>query len=116
MAFEVFSHQGNKAVGEPRVTVSKNGLLSVNTLCRQRFLKDAEAVQLLFDPDTRRIGIKPVAKDAEHAYAFRQGKPGGGGQISGSAFLKHYDIAHAKTKAYPAEWDEIAGAVVIKLR
>jgi hypothetical protein len=114
MTFEVFSHQGNKAVSEPRVTVSKNGLLSVNTLCRQRFLKDAEAVQLLFDPETRRVGIKPVAKAAEHAYTFRQGKSGG--QISGHAFLKHYNIAHAKTKAYPAAWDEQAAAVVIKLR
>ncbi|MCF7847771.1 MAG: hypothetical protein K9M45_02885 [Kiritimatiellales bacterium] len=114
MAFELFTKQGNKAAAEPRVTISKTGLLSVNTLCRQRFLKDAEAVHLLFDPDTGRIGIKPVAKGAEHAYTFRQGKAGG--QISGSAFLKHYDIAHAKTKAYPADWDAQAEAVVISLR
>lgn len=114
MAFEVFEGRGRKAAVTPRVSVSKTGLISVNRACRERFLADTEAVQLLFDADSGQVGIRPVDKDAEHAYAFRTGKTGG--QVSGTAFLKHYGIDHAKTATYDADWDDTVNAVVFAVK
>lgn len=111
MTFELFTGRGKKRRSNARVTISRTGMISVNADCRGKYLKDTEAVQLLYDADTGRIGIKPVPKGTAHSYRFSGSK---GGLISGSAFLREYALMPKKTKAMPAKWDNGAQAVVCK--
>lgn len=113
MAFETFTGRGRKASSVPKVTISKTGLISANKVCREKLLGGTDAVQLLYDRKTKRIGIKPVPKGTPHAYRFHAEK---GGQISGSAFLKHYDIMPDKTKSLQAKWDDETAAVVCTVK
>jgi hypothetical protein len=99
---------------EPTVSVTKNGTFGVNQACQKQHLPKAEAVQLLFDAKSRRIGIRPVPVDTEHSYKLRAVK-GGGFQITAISFLRHYELEHPKTKQYPATWDDAEKVLVIKL-
>ena len=76
--------------------------------------KTVDFVQLLYDAQGRRIAIKPASADDEHTYKVCRGKQGGG-HVSGQGFLKFYQIAHDKTRSFPAEWFDDSGAVVIAL-
>lgn len=78
------------------------------------YLQDVHVVQLLFDPKSRRIAVKPAANDDDHVYKIARSKHGVGA-ISARAFLNHYQIDHAQTRAYPAEWLKDPGAVVVRL-
>jgi len=114
MSFQEFTAKNVKSGGEPRVTISKQGIISLNKSCYRRFIKPkGEFVVLMYDADKKKIGIKPVGKDVAHAYKMRNaaGQP----QISGTAFLNHHDIRPNKTTRYKAEWDEKSQAVVISL-
>ncbi len=97
MGFELFERgSGWRGSAEPLITVSKNGYISVNRSVREKYFKDAEAVQLLYDREGKRIGLRPVGKEVEHAYAFRHGKGRGGGLVFARSFLKYYGIEHEK--------------------
>jgi hypothetical protein len=99
---------------EPTVSVTKNGTFGLNQACQEQYLPKAEAVQLLYDAKSRRIGIRPVAPETEHSYKLRPVK-GGGFQITAISFLRHYELEHPKTKQYAATWDDAEKVVVVKL-
>ncbi len=115
MAFETFTKVNRKSgSAEPAISVSKNGMLGINQACREQYLPKAEAVQLLFDAKSKRIGVRPVPPETEHTYKLRPLK-GGGFQVTAISFLRHYEIEQARTKKYPATWDETEKVVVVKL-
>ena len=60
------------------------------------------------------IAFKPCAKETPGAYALRNTR--GGAQISGTAFLKNYQIPFAgQTRAYPAVWNSEQSMLIISL-
>lgn len=114
MGFEVFTKKYMATVDIPTVTLSKNGEIAPNMVTVQRWLQNIEYVQLLFDAEGQRIGIKPVDKDADSIYPIRKFK-NGSVKISGTAFLKHYGLLGSETKRFHAEWDEGVKAVICRL-
>jgi len=115
MAFELFTMKSARSGREARVTVSKRGSLSLNTVCMASHFKDAEYVQLLYDAQSKRIAIKPATAGDEHTYKICRGKQGGG-HVSGQGFLKYYKIPHDKTRSCPALWDKRLAALVVDLK
>ena len=109
-----FREKNYKVSKIPTLTIGKSGSISFNNASIEKWLKEVTHVQLLFDADGERIGVKPVSEDAEHTYLLRLLK-GGGRQVSGSGFLKYYSIPHDETRRLSAEWDERAAAVVCSL-
>jgi hypothetical protein len=90
----------------------KQGNFNFNTGA-MKLLKDKAVthLQLMYDKDTNRIAFKPCSKETAGAYALRSVK--GGGQVSGSAFLKNYGIDHSQTRSCPATWQD--GLLIISL-
>ncbi len=116
MAFEIFEADNCRRKGTgPRITISKNGAIYMNTATLRDFLPDAQYAVLMFDSETNRIAIKAVEKNSEHAYRISQKPKSAGCHMSGLKFLEHYKITHEKTISYPAKWVDDINAVVIEL-
>jgi hypothetical protein len=112
MAFETFT-AGRKITKEPQVSILKQGNFGFNSGC-MKLLKEKSIthMQLLFDRETQRIAFKPCTPETQGAYIIRENN--GTGQISGTSFLKTYDIAYSEaTRAYPATWEN--GLLIISL-
>jgi hypothetical protein len=114
MAFETFT--GRKTVtNEPKVSILKQGNFNFNNGA-SKLLSDMSVthLQMLYDADKKKIGFKPCDKGEPGAYKLRTGK--GGAQLSGMAFLKHFQIPYkTKTTAFTASWDNKLKMLVISL-
>lgn len=102
MAFEVFNKKLAPLTKGPSVTIQKRGLISIN---RAAFamLGEPSAVELLFDRESRVIGLRAIDETAAHAYPLRpqSNKQGTGPLIlAGTAFTQYYEIDTAVSKRW----------------
>jgi hypothetical protein len=69
-----------------------------------------EAVELLFDPDDQRIGLRKVPATEPYAFPVRgQGRKGQSPSnyvLSTQAFAKHYGIDTSLARRFPVEMEE----------
>lgn len=73
-----------------------------------------DAVELLYDPDTKTIGIRPAPRDTPHAYVIRGGPGAATSVVSASAFTRHYGLDTSVGRRYtPTVHD---GTLCIDLR
>ena len=97
MAFEVFQKGSAPLPSVPSVTIQKKGLFSLNEAA-QVMLGNPKAVQFMWDPDRRVIGLKSVPIEDPNAYPTRhQGTVGGrSGRgpvlVAGTLFTKFIDL------------------------
>lgn len=112
MAFEAFTG-GRIVTKEPRVTLLKQGNFNFNSGVMKILTENAVThLQLLYDKETNRIAFKPCSKETPGAYEMRTTK--GGGQVSGTAFLKYHGVSFADmTRSLPAAWQD--GLLIISL-
>lgn len=89
--FEVFRSKGARTSGPTdTLTIGKRGQLAIGRDAYGQ-LGEPEAVELLYDPDTKHIGLRPVEPGSDTAYAVRGGAHTSY-TVSGTAFLKYYKI------------------------
>jgi hypothetical protein len=95
MNFEVFApgRSSSDGRGTPTLRVLSAGRLVLNAAA-QRLLGDTTFVQLLWDADTKRIGIMPAAQDAPDA--FRVTTAPSQSIITSKAFVETYDLPLSK--------------------
>ena len=92
MAFETFKRQRLTPSGEPLITIQKKGIFSLNRAAYDA-LGTPDAVELLYDRESRLIGMRKVSKSVAHAYTVRAfGKSGMSWLVTGTAFLNYYDL------------------------
>jgi hypothetical protein len=105
MAFEEFTG-GRVVTKEPRVSMLKQGNFNFNKgVMKIMREKNITHLALMYDKETNRIAFKPCGKEAPNAYEIRSIK--GTGQLSGSAFLKFYQIPFGNpTRSLPAVWQD----------
>lgn len=91
--FEVFTKRMIPLVKQPFVTIQKRGTISINA-SSYAALGSPEAVELLYDPAERIVGLRGVDPRSQHAYPLRAagGKEDGPYVVSGTAFTKFYGI------------------------
>lgn len=70
MGFEVYQKGSAPLPTVPTVTVQKRGLISLNRAAHG-LIGDAEAVELLWDPERRVIGLRPATLANQNAYPVR---------------------------------------------
>lgn len=70
MGFIVYEKGSAPIATVPSVTVQKRGLISINRAAFALMEKPA-AVELLWDPDRRIIGLRPVPIESPNAYPVR---------------------------------------------
>lgn len=109
MAFETFKRQRAKP-GEPFLTIQRKGVFSLNRTAYE-LMGSPEAVELLYDPEAKLIGLRKIDPDVQHAYAVRSlGGRGGDSTflISGTAFANYYGIdTSITTRRVPRLQDDV---------
>jgi hypothetical protein len=109
VAFEVFKKRMVPLTGAPYATIQKRGTVSLNKAAHH-LLGSPEAIELLYDAESRVIGFRTVETSVEHAYTVRS--MGGASRsdtaattymISGTAFFNYYEIDTSEARRYPVE-------------
>jgi hypothetical protein len=86
----------------PAVTVLKRGAISFNQAAYGA-LGEPQAVQLLFNPGARVIGLRPVDPDHPSAHVVRQQKQTRSFLVAAKGFLHHYGIPFDVSQRYRGE-------------
>ncbi|MCA1670963.1 MAG: hypothetical protein LC799_01725 [Actinobacteria bacterium] len=105
--FEVFTRRMVPLAEKPYVTIQKRGNLALNRSAHAA-LGEPAAVELLYDPENKIIGLRAVEVGVEHAYPLRSqgGKDVGPYLVAGMAFTKYYGIDTTTARRFPATMDE----------
>lgn len=112
--FETFTKSMVPLKRDPHVTIQRRGTMSLNKSAYVA-LGSPEAVELLYDPAERIVGLRPVDPRADHAYTVRASTTSGSGTfaISAMAFTRFYDIDTTQSRRWPAYLDD--GVLCINL-
>jgi hypothetical protein len=100
--FQVFDKRAVPISGEPMVTIQRKGPISINKIAFHAMGKPA-FVELLYDPDERIVGFRPLQEQLPHAYPVRAQGRSNTYLIAGHAFLKFYGIPNEVSTRYVAE-------------
>ncbi len=112
MAFEVFEFRGRISGNTPMLTIMRTGMFSLNGAARSEMFQGVERVVLMYDPDTRRIGIKPEKKATRNSHKLSKTS---NMMFAARTFLKYYRIDYSETRKYELTWDSTLKAAVCDL-
>jgi hypothetical protein len=73
----------------------------------------ADAAQLLYDADGKRIAIRPCKKTEPHAYALQRTKAGG--QVNAKSFLTHHGQMRKASTHFEPEWNGELKSIVFSV-
>lgn len=104
MNFELFepTRSNPDGRGVPTLRVLSGGRLVLNAAAK-RLLGDTQNVQLLWDADAKRIGLKPVSADAPGA-SFRVVKAPSQAVITSKEFVDAHALQH--NQRMRLEWED----------
>lgn len=100
--FEVFKERGQRVMErQPLITIQKKGIMTLNEAAFEA-LGAPQAVELLYAPQARTVGVRAVEPSLSHAYTLRKPARGRTRIVAAAAFLKHYDIQIEAIRRIPA--------------
>jgi hypothetical protein len=106
MAWEVYTRQVIRT-GEPAVTITKMGRIALNKLASELLERaSASHVQILWDSESFKCGIKVSSSKDAGAYKLTAGFNGNGAGFSAVTFLNYIRYDWTITRSFNAEWDE----------
>lgn len=110
--FETFKKGASPREKRSFVTLQRTGPVSLN-LAAYEALGRPEAIELLFDPAERIVGLRPSGRDNRNAYPVR---PVGRATfvVAGRAFMKYYGIEVKQGRRFPARI--LDGVLAFELR
>jgi hypothetical protein len=100
--FEVFTGRGTAVTKTPVVGILASGTLSVNAPAFE-LMGRPEAVELVYDPNERIVGMRPTSPEAPHAYRVRKEGHAASYSVAGKAFCDYYGIPMKPSRRYPAQ-------------
>jgi hypothetical protein len=114
VGFEVFNKRAAGISKHPYVTMQRKGPFSFNQAAFE-LMGSPEAVELLYDKDTERVGFRPVSPDRPQAFPVRaQGKNSVTHIVAGQSFAKHYELDTSVARRYAPVMED--GMLIIDLR
>lgn len=106
MAFKTYVPQRGPSVGKPSIRVLKNGNFSISATAYEKWFQKASYVELLFDPRTRKVGLRPRSKPTKATYKLRLSPQGGNRRyVSGAQFLESLGANVRKARSFEAKWN-----------
>lgn len=114
--FEKFSSKQLQPRGGPAITVTKAGIINFNLATMMKHVKDNTHATLFYNKEDSLIGIKFSTKKEWGSYKIIKYRDNKFGTISGTAFLKNYNIPYSETTGYSAEWDEQDEMLIVDLK
>jgi hypothetical protein len=109
--FQVFDKRAVPASGDPMVTIQRTGVISLNRAAYHA-IGEPSYIEMLYDPDERIIGVRPLKEKLPHAYPVRvQGRTTSHTYLlAGLAFMKYYEILPKVSTRYIADmYDDVLG-------
>ena len=105
--FEVFQKRMSRPSEVPYVSIQRGGSFSINKAAHIA-MGEPEAIELLYDPEERVIGIRGIGREIPHAYPLRtsSAKRDSPYLASGRAFTQYYSIDTATARRYKAYTEE----------
>lgn len=114
MGFESFDRRAAVASKHPYVTMQRRGPFSFNQAAFE-LMGSPEAVELLYDRDTERVGFRPIDPGRPRAFPVRaQGKNSVTHVVAGQSFAKHYEIDTSVARRYAVTMEK--GMLILDLR
>jgi hypothetical protein len=95
--FQQFDKQGARLVKTPELTIQGKGTIGLNASA-YHLMGQPDAIEFLYDPDAKVIGLRPVPEEDVHAYpvravgAVKDKDRAKTFLVAGTAFLKYYGI------------------------
>ena len=112
MAFELFTTDKVIPRGAPGVTITSYGRLALNKPATYRLEQEKiKFVQLLWDPETSRVGVVPSDKTKD-SFTISYGANGNGAAFSCVPFLMYIKYDWRNTRNFAVEWDETTGMYI----
>jgi hypothetical protein len=115
MAWELFKRRTRPSPKDPMVTLSKSGMIGLNTAVTKNILGENRYAHLFFDREKRFIGIKFQKNSDQDAYPVKCTPSMTHGSVAGVSFLKTYGIFPDETTAYPATFDDTNKILVVDI-
>lgn len=113
MAFEKYEGQRPRGTKDI-VSIRKNGQIAFNSKSVQSFeVKNYKYAFLYYDKEKQRIGIE--LNNTKGRGARKITMLGGTALISGSAFLKHFNISIQKAKKFEPNFDDSNNMITLIL-
>lgn len=117
MAFKTYVPRRGPRGVSATIRILKNGAISVSPTAHREWLGGAEYVELLYDPKTRKIALKPRKRPTKATYKLRVSPQGGDRRyVSAGQFLDHLGVKVAKARTVDAKRNRRAGVVEISPR
>ncbi len=106
MAWVVFEKTVRRST-EPTITISKLGRFNFNGAAT-RILHDGgtESVLLMWDADTKMVGVRRVGKRDSRSYTVHYARKNAWAGFAAKTFLVHIGYDYSKTTSFPAKWDK----------
>ena len=106
MAFIKFDGKTGRGISaQPTLTVGRSGVIGINKAATQNYeLQKYKYAGLYYDPEGKKIGIKPTNDDSEANCTLRDRQSGM--DISAKLFLEHFGIDYSTTRRYELVRDE----------
>jgi len=108
----IFTEKHAQYTPEPYVTHQKRGGYSLNQAAYEMAGRP-EFVELLYEPDLRMVGFRPIDKGTPHAYPVRKNNNSQTWLIAGEAFGRRHKIPHDRVERFKAE--KVGGVLAIRL-
>lgn len=111
MAYKLFKPEIGFGKGKATISIRKNSINFSRKVSRQ-YLNGISYVELYFDEDNKKIGIKPLSEKTDTCYAVKGEK---GKWMRAKDFLQFYHCSTGQAKRYEAQWNEETKLLEIKL-
>jgi hypothetical protein len=117
VSWEIYEKTTTRRSSDPTLTISKKfGRLSFNASTAEQMKKNAmETVLLMWDAESKQIGIRNVMKKDPRAYTLHFSKKQYGAGFAARPFLHHIGYDYSITRSFPCEWNEHDGIFVVQL-
>jgi hypothetical protein len=115
MAWELHKRTTRPSPKNPMVTLSKSGMIGLNSAVTRNILGENKFAHLLFEKEKRLIGIRFLKQSDPDTYPVKYTKSRSHATISGVSFLKANNIFPSETTAYPATYDEPSKILVVNI-
>jgi hypothetical protein len=107
MGFKTYFPQRGPSSGKTTVRILRNGDLSISPGVRERWFGTARFVELLYDRQAGKVGMRPRVKATRATYKLRPSPQGGRRfYVSGAQFLDACGIRIRKARNHEAQWNE----------
>ena len=109
--------KGRKAIEiPPSAKILKSGIVSLNAPAYKQFMPGAKFVELYYDSDARKIGLKPKKYPTIAGISLRPvGKSKSVYRVNTKLLFEHYGIRVQNKKTVRPVWNEGEGLLVIGL-